>query len=232
MAVTADLTSKRNRPLDYTFWNKCFYNFFFASQFLAGLLIFPLFKTFLIFEINGRDNLSKVTKPFIIVANHFSFYDSFLLRIILGFKTRHLPLRIMAVKKFKWSFLNLLASLGVINFVYGVFGVFTVEPGIGIQNNLKKAKKILMNGETVVIYPEGTINIDGILGDFKKGAVTLARESARPILPITFKLGEYKSLRRVIKINIGAPYYVFSYHAPEEANTLLRTNMLELLNRN
>ena len=51
--------------------------------------------------------------------------------------------------------------------------------------SLNEAKKKLVNGTSVVIFPEGTRSKTGQLGHFKKGAFKLALELNLPILPIT-----------------------------------------------
>lgn len=42
----------------------------------------------------------------------------------------------------------------------------------------------LKAGRTVVIYPEGTRSTDGNIGEFRSGALRLARECAVPIVPV------------------------------------------------
>ncbi|HTL83115.1 MAG TPA: lysophospholipid acyltransferase family protein [Bacteroidia bacterium] len=56
------------------------------------------------------------------------------------------------------------------------------------------AAEKLRNGESVFIYPEGTIESKGHLKSFKNGAFRLAIENQVPIVPITF-LGNWKLLQ-------------------------------------
>jgi 1-acyl-sn-glycerol-3-phosphate acyltransferase len=42
----------------------------------------------------------------------------------------------------------------------------------------------LKAGRTVVIYPEGTRSTDGTIGEFRSGALRLARECGVPIVPV------------------------------------------------
>ena len=42
----------------------------------------------------------------------------------------------------------------------------------------------LKAGRTVVIYPEGTRSTDGNIGEFRSGALRLARECGVPIVPV------------------------------------------------
>jgi 1-acyl-sn-glycerol-3-phosphate acyltransferase len=49
---------------------------------------------------------------------------------------------------------------------------------------LAAARPALKAGRTVVIYPEGTRSTDGQVGEFRSGAVRLARDCGVPIVPI------------------------------------------------
>jgi 1-acyl-sn-glycerol-3-phosphate acyltransferase len=47
---------------------------------------------------------------------------------------------------------------------------------------LKAAVKILLSGETLLMFPEGWTNMDGVVGPFKRGVVSIAddRSQGRP----------------------------------------------------
>jgi 1-acyl-sn-glycerol-3-phosphate acyltransferase len=49
---------------------------------------------------------------------------------------------------------------------------------------LAAARPALKAGRTVVIYPEGTRSTDGNIGEFRSGALRLARECGVPIVPV------------------------------------------------
>ena len=49
---------------------------------------------------------------------------------------------------------------------------------------LAAAGPALKAGRTVVIYPEGTRSTDGSIGEFRSGALRLARECGVPIVPV------------------------------------------------
>ncbi len=51
--------------------------------------------------------------------------------------------------------------------------------------SLNEAKRKLVNGTSVVIFPEGTRSKTGEMGSFKKGAFKLALDLGLPILPVT-----------------------------------------------
>jgi 1-acyl-sn-glycerol-3-phosphate acyltransferase len=49
---------------------------------------------------------------------------------------------------------------------------------------LAAARPALKAGRTVVLYPEGTRSTDGHIGEFRSGALRLARECGVPIVPV------------------------------------------------
>lgn len=49
---------------------------------------------------------------------------------------------------------------------------------------LAAASPALRAGKTVVIYPEGTRSTDGTVGEFRSGALRLARDCGVPIVPV------------------------------------------------
>ncbi len=155
--------------------------------------------------VRGRENLGMVSSPFIIIANHPTVSGSFLFRLILGFLTPHLPLRFMAVRHFDWPWLNFLARIGLIDFIYSLFGVFTVIPGRGLARNLEEAKRIIRSRGNVVIYPEGKLANSEAIRPFKPGAAVLAIETDAPVVPVSFRLGKRKLFRRPITVTIGSP---------------------------
>jgi len=201
------------------------------SQFLTWPIAFIYFRILYKLKINGRENLKKVTRPFISIVNHFSFADSFLFRLILGFFTPNLPLRFMAVKRFNWRWLNFLADIGVITFIYSIFGVFVIVPGRGIQKNLEEAKRLIKRKENVVIYPEGKIVTEHTIAPFKPGAAVLAIETGTPVIPISLRLGSRKFLRKELTVNIGEPIIVSADAEFNETTKLFYDTIIDLYNK-
>jgi 1-acyl-sn-glycerol-3-phosphate acyltransferase len=127
----------------------------------------------------------------------------------------------MAVKKFQWRFLNFLTSIGVVDLVYALFGVFVIVPGRGINQNLNEARHIIRAGGNIVMYPEGRITI-GAIGKFKVGAAVLSRQMNVKVLPISLRLIEVNSFRKTLQINIGKALVLDSAQTDEQNSESLR----------
>lgn len=174
------------------------------GQYFIFPLVWILSKLFLgdvVFK--GEEHLDSMAhKPVIIIANHISSYDSFLLRLSRYWK--HLHVYFMGVTKFESKKLQFLSDIGIIPLVYKLFGVFTVIPGLGLEKNLKIPKILLAKNNGVFIFPEGYINRSEELLPFKKGAAVLAIATGAQILPIGFRDMRRKGKTKVI-ITIGEP---------------------------
>lgn len=69
--------------------------------------------------------------------------------------------------------------------------------------SVEKATESLRNGQSFLIYPEGTRSPDGRLQDFKKGAAVMAIKSGVPIVPIACSGAHRVMEKRKLKITPG-----------------------------
>ncbi|MCX6719159.1 MAG: lysophospholipid acyltransferase family protein [Candidatus Taylorbacteria bacterium] len=198
------------------------------TQYVTWPFIYIIFNFFYCLKIQGRENFKNIQRPFVIIANHVDPYHSFVFRLVLGPATPHLPLRFMAVTKFEWKSLNFLASIGVIDFVYSLFGVFTIVPGLGIDKNLEKARDIIKAGGSIVIYPEGKINDKGGVAPFKKGAAVLIKETGVSTIPVSFRLGRRNFWWRELTVNVGKPILISKNNSVEKITDIFHKEVAEL----
>jgi 1-acyl-sn-glycerol-3-phosphate acyltransferase len=81
----------------------------------------------------------------------------------------------------------------------------------GYDALLAAAGPALKAGRTVILYPEGTRSTDGSIGEFRSGAVRLARDCGVPIVPVAVlgtadvlpKNGRYSPAP--MRVHVGAP---------------------------
>lgn len=193
-----------------------------VTQFCSWFVIWPLMQIFFKISYHDRQNLKNLKTPLIITANHQRFYDAFLLRIVVGLFSNLLPMRFMATINFTDPFLRLVKKTGFIHFLYATTGVFTVERGLGLNKNLKRAKAILKNKGVVAMFPEGTMTKSGQLQQFKRGVSALALSSNTKVLPIAIKISKntgftFFGLRRTkIDVKIGEARRMSTHRTYEE----------------
>jgi 1-acyl-sn-glycerol-3-phosphate acyltransferase len=107
------------------------------------------------------------------VANHTSTLDA---PAIVG----AIPRRIAILLK------ESLFRFPIVGQAFRLAGFIPVERG-GRDSaiaSLDKATEALRNGQSFLIYPEGTRSADGRLQRFKKGAVVMAIKAGAPIVPV------------------------------------------------
>ncbi|AFL84986.1 1-acyl-sn-glycerol-3-phosphate acyltransferase [Belliella baltica DSM 15883] len=140
------------------------------NRFWAKLFFILIFKPI---HIEGVKTVKK-GKPYIFVANHFSYIDI----AMMGF----VPGDVVFVGK---------ASLRKIP----LFGYYFSKLHIAVNREsprsrgevLIRAKSAIENGSSIVIFPEGGITSTNppILNSFKDGAFSLAVDKQIPIIPVT-----------------------------------------------
>ncbi|MFW6280976.1 MAG: lysophospholipid acyltransferase family protein [Halanaerobium sp.] len=160
----------------------------FIYHFISRTL-YLIFKIFYKIKVTGRDNLPK-SGGVIVMSNHISGYDPPLLAAV--FKR---PLRFMAKKE--------LFEKPIMRFVLYLADAFPVDRDKRDIKAVKKALKVLKDGQVLGLFPEGTRRPEGKPGQLRPGSVMLAVKSGVPILPVGIK--NVKSEGR-ITVNIGEKF--------------------------
>ncbi len=124
-------------------------------------------------SVSGRENIDP-RRSYVIVSNHQSHYDVFVLYGWLGVD-------------FKWVMKKELRKVPALGIACEKAGHIYIDRSDkqGALNSLNAAKKIIKNGTSVIFFPEGTRSRTGQMGDFKKGAFYMALDLGIPVLPIT-----------------------------------------------
>ena len=138
----------------------------------------------------------------IVVANHSSHADTAVLLAALPSKAKP----VFGAAADYWFAVR--ARRIVATSIIGVLPVRRSGEG-GYAALLEAVRPALEAGRTVVIYPEGTRSIDGTIGEFRSGALRLARECGVPVVPIALtgtadvlpKGGKFK--RAPMQVRIG-----------------------------
>jgi 1-acyl-sn-glycerol-3-phosphate acyltransferase len=124
-------------------------------------------------KTRGRKNICK-TQSYVIVSNHQSQYDIFVLYGWLGID-------------FKWVMKQELRKVPALGIACEKIGHIFIDRSNteAALNSINEAKSKIVNGTSVIFFPEGTRSKDGNLGKFKKGAFKMALDLGIPILPVT-----------------------------------------------
>jgi len=167
---------------------------------------FNLFsRVFMRLEVQGKENLLALEKPFLICPNHQSFLDPFVLCSTYDFERFRNTFHVGASDFFQSRFMKWVALM---------LQTVPVDPDTQLMKAMKAGAIGLKHGKILNIYPEGERSFDGALHDFKKGAAILATELDLPILPVALD-GLHKVWARhtlkirpaKVKIRFGKPFY-------------------------
>jgi 1-acyl-sn-glycerol-3-phosphate acyltransferase len=122
-------------------------------------------------EVVGRHNIGAGT-AYVVVSNHQSNLDPIVHAAVFSGRVRFLAMRGLFD----------LPLLGPVLRRAGMVEVDRRDPdGHGIAVGTARA---LRSGSSVLVYPEGGTQGDGVVGAFRSGAFRLAVENRAPVLPI------------------------------------------------
>jgi 1-acyl-sn-glycerol-3-phosphate acyltransferase len=124
-------------------------------------------------RVEGRENINR-RQSYVLVSNHQSQYDILVLYGWLGID-------------FKWVMKQELRSVPAIGVACDRLGHIFIDRSnhAAAMATLDAAREKIVDGTSVMFFPEGTRSRDGKLKRFKKGAVRMAVDLGLPILPLT-----------------------------------------------
>ncbi len=126
-------------------------------------------------SVQGRHHIDP-TQSYVIVCNHQSQYDIFVLYGWLNID-------------FKWVMKQELRNIPVIGIACDKLGHIYVDRSRreAALASIEAAKTRVTDGTSVLFFPEGTRSRNGQLKSFKKGAFHFALDLQLPLLPITIE---------------------------------------------
>ena len=144
-------------------------------------ILSPMFKFYFKYKYSGKENIGEGAG--IIVGNHQSYLDAFMLNNAFTYKEMENNYYIATALHFKSNFMKYLAGRG---------NIILVDANRNLKNTLQAAAKVLKSGKKLLIFPEGARTRDGELQEFKKTFAILAKELNVPIYPFVLK-GAYEA---------------------------------------
>jgi 1-acyl-sn-glycerol-3-phosphate acyltransferase len=124
-------------------------------------------------SITGRENVDE-RQSYVIVSNHQSHFDIFVLYGWLGID-------------FKWVMKAELRKVPFLGYACEKLEHIYIDRSNhdAAVDSINRAKTRIVDGTSVVFFPEGTRSKTGQIRSFKKGAFRFALDIDTPILPIT-----------------------------------------------
>ncbi|MBU0713521.1 1-acyl-sn-glycerol-3-phosphate acyltransferase [bacterium] len=157
-------------------------------------------------KVTGLDNFDH-RRPYLIICNHESLLDAF---ICPGY----IPLFFTVLEltdHFSWPVWGKMTKK---------WGNIPVRKGNlkAAMESLDRARILLKNGTSILIFPEGERTISGKMNSFRKGAFHLAKSARADILPIGMKglwqaktKGDWRVRSANVNFNFGRPLYYNDY---------------------
>ncbi len=114
--------------------------------------------------------------PYVFMANHASSLDIWAVFVAI-------PRRIRLIAK------KQLARIPLFGWVMwaGRFILIDRQNGVAARRSIDEAGRRIHDGDSVLLFPEGTRTRDGTLGPFKKGGFHLAIKAGVPIVPVALR---------------------------------------------
>lgn len=133
---------------------------------ITRLLLLPI-------KVEGRQHLRE-GESYVFVSNHQGAFDIFL---IFGYLNR----------KFKWMMKRQLRQVPFVGFACEKSHQIFVDKRSPskVKETYDKAREILKDGTSLVVFPEGARSFTGHMGVFRRGAFMLADELQLPVVPLT-----------------------------------------------
>lgn len=141
-------------------------------------------------RIQGKENQPRGFQSYIVACNHTSNIDP----PLLSFTLRHQPIVYMAKRE--------LYDKPLMRWYQWAMSSFAVNREKLEVSSVKTALKVLKHGKWALgLFPEGTRQKDGQVGEAKKGVAYFAKASGRPVLPVgVYRIEEPP---RRIEVRIG-----------------------------
>jgi 1-acyl-sn-glycerol-3-phosphate acyltransferase len=186
-----------------------------ARQTILNGIMHPLVKNELSLRVYGLDNLSDLRGPALFFSNHSSHLDATLIMCTLPDRWQ----RKTAVGAARDYFFDVWWRQAFTALAYGAFPIDRAKGGHG---SIDKARELVREGWSIVVFPEGTRSPDGHMQRFRHGSARIAVELGIDLVPIAI-VGAYQAMpkgkfwprkgRPVVTVRYGTPIH------PDEGET-------------
>lgn len=175
--------------------------------------LYPIYR----FDVIGADNFPK-EGGILLCSNHINALDP----PVVGINAPR-PVNFMAKEE--------LFNMPILKSILPGVNAFPVKRGMSDRDALRKALKLLKEGEVVGLFPEGTRSKDGKLGKGFSGAGFFALRGNANVVPCAI-IGPYKPFRR-LKVVYGEVIDMQPYReskaSADEVTEVIMSSIAQLL---
>ena len=183
----------------------------------AKTVVYAALKPIYRFEVIGVENFPK-DRGILLCSNHIEALDP----PVVGINAPR-PVHFMAKEE--------LFHIPILKSILPGVNAFPVKRGMSDRDALRRAIKLLKDGEVVGLFPEGTRSKDGTLGKGFSGAGFFALRGEANVVPCAI-IGPYKPFRK-LKIVFGEMIDIEPFRerkaSPDEVTEVIMAHIAELL---
>lgn len=185
-------------------------------------LLKPLFYGLLRLRVVGKENIP-LEGGLIVAVNHISYLDPPLVGVA-----------IWPYRKLHYVAKRELFKIPIFGLILRLVNAFPVKRGKPDRLAMRRALKLLREGEAVCIFPEGTRSRDGRLQEPELGISLLVLQSGAKVLPVAVvntdkALPRGRIILRPAKIGvyIGPPFHPSGQGDPKKARREIAQQVME-----
>lgn len=189
---------------------------------IIRLLSLLLMKPFFQLEIRGRAHFETLCEPVIFAGNHTGYLDSLIVAAAINRPFTFL----MSEEVFSWKRVGKLVPYG------NTLPLNMQKPLACFRETLT----LLAKKQSICIFPEGKLTLDGQLAAFNPGVAFLQEKSKAPVVPFAIRGGfdawaidTPRPVFRKIVIEFGEPILPQAASSREDVTALIKSKVQSLL---
>ena len=152
------------------------------------------------YTVEGAENLNRC--PAVYLANHQSSFEAILFYQLIDPVSPILKRELLQIPFWGWA-LRLLKPVAIDR----------SKPREAARSLMAQGEAMLKEGNSIIIFPEGSRSEPGVVGRFSRGGTALAAAAKVPIVPIVHNSGyawpshRFIKLPGVVSIKVGDPIH-------------------------
>ena len=146
-------------------------------------------------KIEHAERLVDDARGRVIIMNHESMLDPVV--IVVTMWLARVPVRIVYKSDFD--------RIAPATWLFSRAGGFPVERGTADMKTVRRARAMLLRGECVLIYPEGTRVRDDAEAQSHGGYAIMAQLAKAPVQPVAIIGARHLSFRSPVRMDVGEP---------------------------